>query len=860
METLNIWSMTYSFFSFVAGFVSLSIAIYLSPHWKNISARLLMLLMVSVAVWTLACGMEFISPTLMLKLYWVKIEYLGSVWLGVLIFSFMLTISKKKWQLNKTGYFLLSIVPVLIIFLVITNDNHHLMWSKVWLEIGANAPVLVYIRKFGFWFFVAYSYTLTFLATVILIQSLITSRGLFRKHLLIILIGIASPWIPNVFYVLGVENLKYIDLTPAAFTISGIAFSWGLLRYQMLNLIPVTHETVIESMGDPVITLDMNDRILDVNKAAQVLLKIKKVLPAHETLKEKFPLLFEYLVKYRRDPRVETETSFVFEAFAKYWNYRVFPLLNRNEKHFGWVIILRDITDRKRAENALKESERIQRIMLGATPNPVVYYNETGEVTYINPAFTKVFGWHIGELLGKKIDFVPKENLSETQEAIQKTFDQPDCNNDFITKRYTKSGEILDVSVISALYRAKDGSPSSMVVNLTDITQIKKTERELRNAKNYIRSIVNSMPSILIGLNAQGIVTQWNTEAARLTGIRADQAEERSLKEAFPQLSTNISNIEQIIAEQKVRKETKITLPIDGKTILTDITIYPILSDNFYGVVIRIDDISERVRIEEMMIQSEKMLSLGGLAAGMAHEINNPLAGIIQNTQVIQNRLSKDLPANTKASEECGINLEDLKTYMEKRNVFSLLDSLKSSGQRAAQIVSNMLSFSRKSDRRKSTHHLHEIMESTIDLAKNDYSMKKQYDFCSIEIIREYQEGVRPILCEMSEIQQVFLNILKNGAEAMAEEKISSPLFIIRYFRNMDQVVFEIEDNGPGIDWETRKRIFEPFFTTKDVGSGTGLGLSVSYFIITENHRGVLAVESTPGKGTTFIIKLPING
>ncbi|MCK5312744.1 MAG: histidine kinase, partial [Desulfobacteraceae bacterium] len=324
------------------------------------------------------------------------------------------------------------------------------------------------------------------------------------------------------------------------------------------------------------------------------------------------------------------------------------------------------------------------------------------------------------------------------------------------------------------------------------------------------------------------------------------------------QLSHHISNVKQIIEKQKIKKETKVTLNIKGKVILTDITIYPIQSDNIQGAVILVDDISERVRIEEMMVQSEKMMSVGGLAAGMAHEINNPLAGILQNIQVIINRLSKDLPANIKIAQEQGVNLKDIKSYMEKRNILPMMELVRSSGEQAAKIVENMLSFSRKSKHRKSTHYLQDIMEATIELVKSDYSMRKKYDFRSIEIKKDYQENIPPIPCEKNEIQQVFLNILKNGAEAMADTNINSPQFLIRYSRKENLAVFEIKDNGPGIDAKISKRIFEPFFTTKDVGIGTGLGLSVSYFIIVENHNGFLSVESTIGDGTTFIIKLPI--
>ncbi|MCK5099566.1 MAG: PAS domain S-box protein, partial [Desulfobacteraceae bacterium] len=797
------WSTIYGFFSFIAGFISVSIAIYLSPYWKNKSARLLMLLLISVAIWSLAYGMELISPNLIIKLWWVKAEYFGVVWVGMLFFCFILTITWKKWHINKTGYALLSIIPVTTIILALTNSDHHLMWKLAWLDLSGKAPVIAYIRGPWFWGYVIFVYILLVLATIILISSLISARGIFRKQLITVMVGVAFPWFANLFYLFGIDELKAYDLTPAFFTISGIAFAWGLLRYQMLSLIPLAREAVIDSMDDPIIAIDTNDRVLDMNNAAKALFRIEIFTPAHNKLKNLIPVLYKQVVKHRQQHLHEIETSFIIEKLQKHWNFKVTPLLNKKGKQTGSMILLRDITDKKNAEYATKESGKIHKIMLEASPNPIVYYNKNGEVTFINPAFTRVFGWHIDEIMGKRIDFVPEKNWAETRKALKKTLEQPGGNYDFITKRYTKNRDILDVSINSTMYRPKDGSSTNMVVNFTDITKIKKTEHELRSTKNFIRSIIDSMPSILIGVNSEGIVTQWNMEAQQLTKIDASKAEGSLLKDIFPELSGHLSNVKKIIKKQKVKKETKTILKIGNKIILADITIYPIQSDSIAGAVIRVDDISDRVKIEEMMVQSEKMMSVGGLAAGMAHEINNPLAGILQNIQVIQNRLSKDLPINIKTAEDCGIDLKDIKSYMEQRNILPLMELVRSSGTQAAKIVANMLSFSRKSNRRKSTHHLHDLMEATIELVKSDYSMKKKYDFRSIEIKKEYQEDTPPIPCEKNEIQQVFLNILKNGAEAMADASVSSPKFFIRYFRQKNQVVFEIEDNGPGIDQQT---------------------------------------------------------
>jgi PAS domain S-box-containing protein len=277
------------------------------------------------------------------------------------------------------------------------------------------------------------------------------------------------------------------------------------------------------------------------------------------------------------------------------------------------------------------------------------------------------------------------------------------------------------------------------------------------------------------------------------------------------------------------------------------------------GARVVVHDITERKKIEGMMIQTEKMISVGGLAAGMAHEINNPLAGMMQNAQVIHNRLARNLPANERAAKEVGTSMAVIKSFMEKRGILKQLENINQAGGNAAKIVNNMLSFVRKTDSIKTEHHLNELIEATLDLAQNDYSLKKKYDFKQIKIIREFSP-VPKVLCEASKIQQVLFNLLKNASESMGSEKSQekTPELILRLYAKQKAVCIEIEDNGPGMDIPTRKRIFEPFFTTKSVDQGTGLGLSVSYFIIADDHGGEIKVESTMGKGTKFIIKLPI--
>jgi signal transduction histidine kinase len=262
---------------------------------------------------------------------------------------------------------------------------------------------------------------------------------------------------------------------------------------------------------------------------------------------------------------------------------------------------------------------------------------------------------------------------------------------------------------------------------------------------------------------------------------------------------------------------------------------------------------------QKMMVQSEKMISVGGLAAGMAHEINNPLSIILGSVQLVKMRLDPKSEKNLAHSSKLDMDFEKLELYLEENSIHKYLDQVQSACERAAYIVKKMLGFSRKSDSKKSEHKIAHIIDNTLDIASNDYDLKKKYDFRSFEIIREYEPDLK-IFCWKNEIIQVILNIITNSAHATIKKDgfvQDHPKIIVKTRQKNSSCIIEIIDNGSGMDKKTIDRIFEPFYTTKSPGSGTGLGMSVSYFIITNNHNGTMKVESEPGKGSRFIIELP---
>jgi PAS domain S-box-containing protein len=395
----------------------------------------------------------------------------------------------------------------------------------------------------------------------------------------------------------------------------------------------------------------------------------------------------------------------------------------------------------------------------------------------------------------------------------------------------------------------------------TMVNAIRESNDELNHVRLYLKNIFDSMPSILIGIDTDGKVTQWNMEAEKVIKLSEQDAYGHRIEELLPQFSIYLQNIQEAIKEKRPKKFEKVNFTVKGETRLYDIVAYPLIANGIQGAVIRVDDITSRVQFEEMMIQSEKMASVGGLAAGMAHEINNPISGIMMAGQNILRRVSNKLDQNIKAAHEVGTDIDVIFKYMEKRQINSMIDGILEMAERASHIVSNMLNFSRKSKSEMVPEDLVDLVDKTIDLADKDYDLKKQFDFRHIEIKREYAPSLPKVICLATEIQQVILNLLKNAAQAISHKTYinEKPTIKITIFQKNEMAIVEIEDNGPGMDEHIRKRIFEPFFTTKDVGIGTGLGLSVSYFIVTNNHGGTIEIKSQKDKGSTFVINLPIS-
>nr|WP_320192254.1 PAS domain S-box protein [uncultured Desulfobacter sp.] len=532
------------------------------------------------------------------------------------------------------------------------------------------------------------------------------------------------------------------------------------------------------------------------------------------------------------------------------------------------VAFIQDITEQKKAEKALQENQELLTNILESMDEAVRVYDQNYVYQLVNKKYEKMAGRSRQEVMGK----TPWEVLPHLKNTLLEHSIRKAMTGEIVTNIETQIKDFGETEVWAkdsfSPIKNLDGDIIGVVGVGNDITQQKRDKEELREKDQLLRDIGKL---VKVGGWKYDIETgkaTWTDEVSQIHDLESNQelSVEKGLCFFHGEHRKKIECAFNELLEQGTPYDLVLEF-VSAKGICKWVrTIgYPVMKD---GRVVQLQgamqDITEHKRMEEMMIQSEKMLSVGGLAAGMAHEINNPMAGMMQTAQVLSQRLSTgtNIPANLKAAEAAGTTMESIEQFMENRGIPRMIDAISESGERISKIVTNMLSFARKDNAAVSSHDLNEILDKTIGLAATDYDLKKKYDFKQIKIVKEYNENLPVVPCQASKIQQVLLNILTNGAQAMQDAGTSNAGFILRTYidsaRNM--ACIEIQDNGPGMDEKTRKKIFDPFFTTKPEGVGTGLGLSVSYFIITENHRGKMTVESSPGAGAKFIIRLPVKG
>jgi PAS domain S-box-containing protein len=318
-------------------------------------ATYLALLMLAVAVWALATAGEFAAVSMPATIWWSKAAYVGIVGVAPLWLLFILDYGQRSEWLTPRRIAMMWLVPVVTLGLVLTNEWHHLIWTRITPASDAAGAMLIYGHGIGFWLEWTYSYVLMAWGTALLVRMTLRSARLYRRQVAVMLAGAAMPWLGNVLYVTGMAPLPGLDLTPLAFALTGLPAALGFLRFQVLDLLPVARDLLVESMGDGVLVVDARNRVVDVNPAACRFIGCD----AGSAIGQQADLVLaewhDLVARYRDVPETQAEITVDGPAGPQRLDLRISPLYDRRERLTGRLIIAHDVTERWQAQQALQQ-------------------------------------------------------------------------------------------------------------------------------------------------------------------------------------------------------------------------------------------------------------------------------------------------------------------------------------------------------------------------------------------------------------------------------------------------------------------------------------------------------------------------
>ena len=319
-------------------------------------AALSALVMLAVCEWSVAYILQIASPTLPAKLLWANVRYIGIVTVPTAWFLFALDYSGRQKWLTRRNLVLLAVEPALVLLAVWSNPRHGLIWRVVRLDLMDNHTVMLTQHGAGFWIHAIYTYILFTTGAVLVLRTLLHLPSVYRLQGWVLLGGILVPIVANILSIFRLNPFPYLDLTPFAFAITGVTVMWALFRAHLLDIVPVARDTVIESMGDGMLVLDAQNRIVDINPAAEAMLNLSAAQVIGQPAREALAPYAEVTSRFRDAFQAQAEITTGEGEAARWFDLRISPLHDRRGHYSGRLIVLRDITDRKRVEVELRRA------------------------------------------------------------------------------------------------------------------------------------------------------------------------------------------------------------------------------------------------------------------------------------------------------------------------------------------------------------------------------------------------------------------------------------------------------------------------------------------------------------------------
>jgi PAS domain S-box-containing protein len=345
----------------VAAAISLRVAFYIWPRRNTNGGYLLFVLALEVALWAFTAAGEYSASTREMKILWGKASYLGIVTIAPLWMLFAAQYTGSFPWLTRKNYYLFWIIPILILGLVFSNEYYGLVWTSITHTGNLTSDWLIYEHGPAFWVLIVYSYSLLLTGAFLLIRFAIRYHHTFKMQAFVLVLGVLVSWSGNLIYLSKVNPWPGLDLTPFAFSITGVIFAWGLRQFHVFKLVPLARDALVDQMNDGIIVLGQDNLLIDINPSAREMLNCKTKMLVGQPINHLFPDWFVDSINQCDRATIHRE----FEMCDNQWIEMIIANLQDNKKKFnGKLIILRDITKRKNIEQILSYRAAFEQVLM----------------------------------------------------------------------------------------------------------------------------------------------------------------------------------------------------------------------------------------------------------------------------------------------------------------------------------------------------------------------------------------------------------------------------------------------------------------------------------------------------------------
>ena len=592
------------------------------------------------------------------------------------------------------------------------------------------------------------------------------------------------------------------------------------------------YRTIFESANDVILLLDIKGKILDVNQRLTDIggyerdeLIGKNVSELAKIISVKsLPIVVANLQKIVAGSGIVTYQVEMLKKNREPVTVEINGVAIRKEgKVVSILAVLKDITERNRSELQIRESEEKYRNIFESANDIILLLDNKGKILDVNRRLTDIGGYEPDELIGKNVSelkkIISKKSLPIIVTNLMKRVAGLGVST-YQVEMVKKNREPVTVE-INAVPIRKDGKIVGDLAILRDITERRKSELQIREQKALTDRILKSIPNVVAVVGRDQRIIMVNKAFEHTFELGEGQAEGKNIEKFIP-VPHLVDTISQVLASDETQSQVEFRMK---QGVVVKIWVADIISMQQNEVLIVLRDITEERELQERLYLTDRLASVGEMAAGIAHELNNPLTGVVALSQLL---LENGVPDEMK---------EDMIAISKE-------------GQRAAEVVRNLLSFARSHTLSASSTQINTVIKEVLNLRAYEHKVN------NITVTTNLTPDLPEIMTDRFQMQQVFLNIILNAEHAMIESNGRGNLRVTTE-QNTGIIKISFTNDGPAIPPDIINRLFDPFFTTKDVGKGTGLGLSICYGIVT-HQGGRIYAQSQEGKGATFIIELPI--